>query len=307
MGSYHFTKYDYPSFDISTCGGHFFRPPGRPRKREALCAETISTLNEALCDFYSWHCGADTPAAGVECPPREAPGDACEDTADNCEAVLVAGGCPDQKKMDALEPDEKKPSYSGCRRSCTGCCGDSSLRCTAWAIAGECEANPSFMRSACAGSCGLCSRRGADEAPEGAEGRGGADGGEDAALDAPLDASLDASLNASLDASLDASLAAGAPPGPEGTKPGAWRTAATANGAVEIAPRDDAAASARAARGTGRPDRRRFTDDSETGSGGGAWAPLMAAAAVCVAGAAVVAGRKRHRRRRGAKHPAMVV
>jgi len=29
LPSYHFTKYDYPNFDINQCGGHFFRVPNR--------------------------------------------------------------------------------------------------------------------------------------------------------------------------------------------------------------------------------------------------------------------------------------
>lgn len=35
-------------------------------------------------------------------------------------------------------------------------CADASDSCAAWASAGECSANPSFMRSSCALSCGTC-------------------------------------------------------------------------------------------------------------------------------------------------------
>ena len=60
VGSYHFTKYDYGDFDVNSCPRVFFRPPNAPKRHEKLCAETINTLNDALCDF----------TARVPSPPR---------------------------------------------------------------------------------------------------------------------------------------------------------------------------------------------------------------------------------------------
>ena len=51
MNGYHFTKYDYGDFDVNGCGGHFFKVPQAPLPQQALCAETVNALNDALCDF----------------------------------------------------------------------------------------------------------------------------------------------------------------------------------------------------------------------------------------------------------------
>ena len=65
----------------------------RPRRHEAICAETITTLNDALCDFYSRSCGAGTPAASAACPPHEAGEGACEDTKEECVDLAKGSGC----------------------------------------------------------------------------------------------------------------------------------------------------------------------------------------------------------------------
>ena len=36
-------------------------------------------------------------------------------------------------------------------------CGDRGVGCRGWAAAGECRANPNFMRKECEASCGECS------------------------------------------------------------------------------------------------------------------------------------------------------
>ncbi|XP_035673742.1 uncharacterized protein LOC118414081 [Branchiostoma floridae] len=40
----------------------------------------------------------------------------------------------------------------------TSSCSDTNGNCAGWAAAGECNANPGYMLSECAQSCGLCSR-----------------------------------------------------------------------------------------------------------------------------------------------------
>jgi hypothetical protein len=142
VGSYHFTKYDYTNFDINSCPRLFFRSPGVPSARQAICAETINTLNDALCDFYRRTCPGDE---ALECPPHvakaeEAP---CANLREDCDAVVKAGQCHGERLRD-------------CAQSCTGCCGDEHPRCLGWAFGGECKNNPGFMKSTCKLSCHQC-------------------------------------------------------------------------------------------------------------------------------------------------------
>ena len=76
VDSYHFTKYDYQDFDLGSCPLLFFRAPARPKPSQALCAETINTLNDALCDFYHRSCpGAEQlPCAQPHAQPSPWPG-----------------------------------------------------------------------------------------------------------------------------------------------------------------------------------------------------------------------------------------
>ena len=67
VGTYHFTKYDYGDFDVNGCGAHFFKVPQRPQQHQALCAETVNMLNDALCDFYRTRCPAEV-ASSLRCP-----------------------------------------------------------------------------------------------------------------------------------------------------------------------------------------------------------------------------------------------
>ena len=147
VNSYHFTKYDYANFDIGSCPLLFFRPPEKPRPNQALCAETINTLNDALCDFYRTRCPG---AESLECAPHESDGKAiCENEAENCAAreTVKRGQCTDQDLRE-------------CRQACTHCCGDSDPKCRGWAFGGECHKNPAFMKSACQGSCKQCKAEG---------------------------------------------------------------------------------------------------------------------------------------------------
>ena len=143
VGSYHFTKYDYGDFDVNSCPRVFFRPPNAPKRHEKLCAETINTLNDALCDFYRTRCPG---AESLQCAPHVSDGKPlCANTGKDCSgrAAVRAGRC---SAHDLKE----------CRQACTGCCGDKEPTCLEWAFAGECDKNPGFMHAACALSCHQC-------------------------------------------------------------------------------------------------------------------------------------------------------
>ena len=145
VGSYHFTKYDYGDFDVNSCPRVFFRPPNAPKRHEKLCAETINTLNDALCDFYGAMCPPPPEGAPpLRCPPHEQPGETCANIDEDCEAKARSGGC----NTPAVR--------SNCLQTCSKCCGDAHPRCLGWALNGECTKNPGFMASACKLACNLC-------------------------------------------------------------------------------------------------------------------------------------------------------
>ena len=145
VGSYHFTKYDYGDFDVNSCPRVFFRPPNAPKRHEKLCAETINTLNDALCDFYGAMCPPPPEGAPpLRCPPHEQPGETCANIDEDCEAKARSGGC----NTPAVR--------SNCLQTCSKCCGDAHPRCLGWALNGECTKNPGFMASACKLACNQC-------------------------------------------------------------------------------------------------------------------------------------------------------
>ena len=80
-----------PNFNIGACPKLFFRPPDKPSPYQALCAETINTLNDALCDFYRTRCPGTEE---LECAKHVSDGKPrCENTKDDCEhrASLIPG------------------------------------------------------------------------------------------------------------------------------------------------------------------------------------------------------------------------
>ena len=143
VDSYHFTKYHYTNFHVGSCPKLFFRAPNVPKDTQALCAETINTLNDALCDFYRSKCPG---AEELQCAPHVSDGvPLCENTGKDCASrpSVLRGAC----SADDL---------SSCRQACTKCCGDREPMCLEWAFGGECDANPGFMRDTCKLSCHQC-------------------------------------------------------------------------------------------------------------------------------------------------------
>lgn len=109
QGKYHFTKYNFGAFDIFQCKGALIPPPPRPMATEALCAETVEWLNDALCAFYAKHCGL-----AVECPAHQQSVPApCLDIAgaEQCRAWAEGGECA------------RNPGFmlTQCRESCKVC------------------------------------------------------------------------------------------------------------------------------------------------------------------------------------------
>jgi len=143
VNGYHFTKYDYTNFNIGSCPNLFFRLPEVPSSHQALCAETINTLNDALCDFYRTRCPG---SEDLQCAPHVSDGKPlCENVAEDClhRPNVAHGHCG---------PNDLKD----CRQACTQCCGDTDARCLGWAFGGECDRNPGFMRDSCRLSCRSC-------------------------------------------------------------------------------------------------------------------------------------------------------
>mmetsp|Transcript_5293 Transcript_5293/g.11496 ORF Transcript_5293/g.11496 Transcript_5293/m.11496 type:complete len:625 (+) Transcript_5293:213-2087(+) len=96
VGSFRFTKYTFGGFDAVGCTGKLFGDPPAPAFLERLCAETVLTLNDAMCDFYnraqSEHgCGLDPQ---IQCPAWEMFGKAqCGDRDSHCHEWASAGEC----------------------------------------------------------------------------------------------------------------------------------------------------------------------------------------------------------------------
>ena len=143
VDSYHFTKYHYTNFDVGSCPLLFFRAPNTPKSSQALCAETINTLNDALCEFYRTRCPG---AEELTCAAHVSDGKPiCENSASDCHER------PSVKNHQCSTKDAKE-----CRQACTGCCGNTDPRCLEWAFGGECVKNPGFMKDACKLSCHQC-------------------------------------------------------------------------------------------------------------------------------------------------------
>ena len=71
VGSFHFTKYTHGMFDAVGCTGETFGDPPLPGHLERLCAETVLTLNDAMCDYYArdkQHGGCGFPEIGRTVP-----------------------------------------------------------------------------------------------------------------------------------------------------------------------------------------------------------------------------------------------
>ncbi|KAG8460159.1 hypothetical protein KFE25_014304 [Diacronema lutheri] len=106
---YHFTKYAFSGFDVLACGGRLIPTPPQPTATEALCVETVETLNDALCAYYKRACSMP-----VECPQHQrvlpAP---CVDKADGpqCASWAKSGECERNKPFMLTQ----------CRRSCAAC------------------------------------------------------------------------------------------------------------------------------------------------------------------------------------------
>ena len=128
VGAFAFTKYSHGGFDAVGCTGKVFGDPPQPKHLERLCAETVLTLNDAMCDYYAKphdHGGCAHPMPDA-CPAWKRPlaQGACEDTQDRCPEWAKMGEC------------EKNPGFmsGGCPRSCGGCDKPSAtLEIPAWA------------------------------------------------------------------------------------------------------------------------------------------------------------------------------
>lgn len=118
VGSFHFTKYTHGMFDAVGCTGHLFGDPPLPSHLERLCAETVLTLNDAMCDYY--------------------------------QRPVSEGGCgfPQLGKPPPQCPKWKTPKARTC--------ADKESECSTWANSGECTKNPGFMLGSCPKSCDQC-------------------------------------------------------------------------------------------------------------------------------------------------------
>lgn len=92
-------------------------PPSQaPTHLERLCAETVLSLNDAMCDFYN------RPTA--------------------------EGGCGHGAEKQAVCPAWEPAGPAAC--------ADQNEQCKEWAAAGECRRNAGFMEGTCPVACGAC-------------------------------------------------------------------------------------------------------------------------------------------------------
>ena len=109
-------RYTHGNFNAVGCTGDLFGDPPKPTHLERLCSETVLTLNDAMCVYYTRSkeeggCGK-TPATAPTCPKWK-------------------------------EPEQRT-------------CEDKEANCKLWSSSGECAKNAGFMLGSCPRSCGHC-------------------------------------------------------------------------------------------------------------------------------------------------------
>ncbi|KOO35213.1 peptidyl serine alpha-galactosyltransferase, partial [Chrysochromulina tobinii] len=108
--------YTHGNFNAVGCNGDLFGDPPKPTHLERLCSETVLTLNDAMCVYYT----RSKEEGGCGKTPAEAP------------------TCPKWK-----EPEQRT-------------CEDKEANCKLWSSSGECAKNSGFMLGSCPRSCGHC-------------------------------------------------------------------------------------------------------------------------------------------------------
>lgn len=94
VGSFHFTKYTHGNFNAMGCTGALFGDPPEPSHLERLCAETVWTLNDAMCDFYERPTEMGGCGAPMKCPLWKQPKPRmCEDSIERCGEWARQGEC----------------------------------------------------------------------------------------------------------------------------------------------------------------------------------------------------------------------
>eukprot|EP00967_Tisochrysis_lutea_P093040 scaffold134391_cov38-Tisochrysis_lutea.AAC.1 len=130
VGNFKFTKYSFGGFDANACSGRLFGDPPAPTHLERLCAETVLTINDAMCDFYN--------------------------------RPIEEGGCGHADSSPATCPLWEPAGAAAC--------ADQNERCTSWAASGECQKNAGFMEGTCPVSCGACPSAATEKIPAWARG-----------------------------------------------------------------------------------------------------------------------------------------
>lgn len=118
VGVFHFTKYTHGMFNAVGCTGELFGNPPLPSHLERLCAETVLTLNDAMCDYYG--------------------------------RSKAEGGC------GFGEIGKTVPTCPAWQNPKPKACADRNTECTTWARAGECSKNAGFMLGNCPLACDAC-------------------------------------------------------------------------------------------------------------------------------------------------------
>ena len=97
VGKFHFTKYTFGNFNAVGCTGKTFGEPPVPKHLERLCAETVLTLNDAMCDFYEKpheEGGCALQHEANRCPKwKPAERGQCADSHTNCANWAKDGEC----------------------------------------------------------------------------------------------------------------------------------------------------------------------------------------------------------------------
>ena len=125
-GDVYFNKMSHQDLAAETCPGFLFgaftvNNWGNVSKRDALAIEHLAMLDGGLCRFYK----------KLSCPTSDGL-KFCEASDDNVHGILEGV------------------------RSVFDECKDEMVDCARWSATGECKANPLFMYSNCAKSCGTC-------------------------------------------------------------------------------------------------------------------------------------------------------
>lgn len=138
---------------------------GDNRRQEATkAAAGEEATDEASCADNKPECGQWARAGECVRNPHFMRSECCEicTLPTGAEPTVMPADLSQSSRLREIRPAAQPKPPQPLQRSnlpVNAPCADDSTRCAEWSRAGECTANPTFMRSTCRKSCGACSKQ----------------------------------------------------------------------------------------------------------------------------------------------------